>query len=72
MRTWDVQTLLKITNTTVCENHVKTRSSFRRPKRKPNPSANPIWGTKLVKGDRRMRLQDDERGSSKLTESVEG
>jgi len=41
------------TNTAVCTNHVKTRSSFRLPKSSPIPSDNVICGTKLINGDRR-------------------
>ena len=50
---------MKMTKTTVCTNHAKTKCSRFRPNITPVPKERIICGTKLVNGDRsRLRHKD--------------
>jgi len=69
--TCEVQTLLNNTNTKVCTNHVKGRSCSLLANRNPARRDNPIWGTKLINGDR-MIASKVLGGGSSFEPSLEG
>ena len=69
--TCEVQTLLNNTNTKVCTNHVKARSCFLLANSNPAKSDNPIWGPKLINGDRTIASKVLGGGSS-FEPSLEG